>query len=137
MRMKDKIAPYVEQGMNAMQIHILHPEWNYNTIYSAMHPEMCKKKKRTEEIVERPKGWNADKKACKTCQYRGRGTSSGTSSQNGCNYILAAGHSRGCKVADCDKYIKGKQIRLNPKCGCNEQESTDMEMQKWDGQTKQ
>lgn len=131
--MKDKIAPYVEQGLNASQIHALHPEWNYRTIYAAMHPEMynkpkTKKDKDSVEKVERPKGWNKDKKACKKCQYRGRGAESNGISSNGCNYILVEGHSRGCKVEDCNRYIKGKQVKLNPKGGWNAVD-TDSEME--------
>ena len=30
---------------------------------------------------------------------------------NGCDYILFKGHSRGCKIAECDKYAKGPRIR--------------------------
>lgn len=130
MRMKDKIAPYVEQGLNASQIHALHPEWNYNTIYAAMHPEIYNKPKtkKDEDPVERPKGWNKDKKACKSCQYRGRGSGGANTSQNGCNYILVEGHSRGCKIEDCNCYIKGKQIKLNPNGALNSKHDvTEME----------
>ena len=111
MTMKEKIAPYVEQGLNASQIHRLHPDWNYRTIYAAMHPEMNKKsKKKKPDPVERPKGWNADKKACKSCKYRSGGVTA--MGGNGCNFILIEGHSRGTKIADCNRYIKGRRIQL-------------------------
>lgn len=28
-----------------------------------------------------------------------------------CDYIGATGHSRGCPASECDKYIKGKQVK--------------------------
>lgn len=123
--MKDKIAPYVEQGMTAREIHALHPEWRYSTIYSAMHHRE-KSEKPLEKIVipvERKKGWNKDKKACKKCMYRGKGagrlTHNFVSISNGCNYILIEGHSRGCKVEDCNVFVKGRAIRLNPRGASN------------------
>lgn len=124
MTMKDKIAPYVKQGMTAGEIHKLHPEWNYHTIYFAMPNRKRKQDKRpVEEKVELSvvgtKGWNKDKKACKKCMYRGKGagrlTHNFVSISNGCNFILIEGHSRGCKVEDCNVFVKGKKVNMNPK----------------------
>lgn len=50
------------------------------------------------------KGHNKDRHLCKTCIYQSR-----EKQVNGCDYILMEGHSRGCDVEDCDRYIKGKR----------------------------
>lgn len=39
---------------------------------------------------------------CKTCIYRGR-----EDNAIGCEYILITGRRRGCRAANCDKYVKG------------------------------
>ena len=52
---------------------------------------------------------NADRHLCRTCKYR----ASDTNSKNGCDYIEIMGHSRGCSVTGCDKYEKGKRIKIN------------------------
>ena len=44
-------------------------------------------------------------KKCKTCKYR-----AARQELNGCDYILIAGHSRGCPVKECDKYEEGKRV---------------------------
>lgn len=123
--MKDKIAPYVEQGLTAGEIHRLHPEWKYNTIYYAMPSKKERKAKAPVEEkivipVDRPKGWNKNRKGCKKCIYRGRGAGSDKTSQNGCNFIFIEGHSRGCKVEDCNVFVKGRALKLNPKGPLND-----------------
>lgn len=53
-----------------------------------------------------PAGWNKKRNGCRKCMYRG--SKSKQYAQNpGCNYILMAGHSRGCKVEDCTVFRKG------------------------------
>ena len=47
-------------------------------------------------------------KKCRTCVYR-----ASDYHMNGCDYILIEGHSRGCSVEECDRYIKGKRKGLN------------------------
>jgi hypothetical protein len=54
--------------------------------------------------IEAVKGHNKDRNLCKTCIYRSR-----EEAVNRCDYILFIGHSRGCDVEDCDKYIKGSR----------------------------
>ena len=50
-----------------------------------------------------------NKEKCKTCRYRAdRG-------EFGCNYILIEGHSRGCSVANCTRYEKGKRLQVRDK----------------------
>lgn len=55
-----------------------------------------------------PSGHNADREKCKTCQYR----AGSSNSKSGCDYIEHTGRSRGCSVADCDKYEKGDRLIL-------------------------
>lgn len=43
---------------------------------------------------------------CKTCLYRAR-----EYENNGCNYIEIVGHSRGCSVQECDKYVNAARKR--------------------------
>ena len=52
-----------------------------------------------------PVGPNADRHLCETCQYRGNKI------VNGCDYIENVRHSRGCKIAECDQYVKGPRIK--------------------------
>ena len=47
------------------------------------------------------------KKKCSSCQFRGE------VNKNGCDYILIMGHRRGCSVEECDKYKKGKRIKIS------------------------
>ena len=47
-------------------------------------------------------------KRCSTCKYR----SSISGRTDGCLYILATGHRRGCPAGDeCDKYEKGEEVK--------------------------
>ena len=75
----------------------------YNTVYYYLHPEKCSRKK-TKAVKPDEKiatGWNADRHACKSCQYRAE--------KKGCDYYLITDKERGCDPADCDKYVEGKQ----------------------------
>ena len=40
----------------------------------------------------------------KDCMYRGYSKSS---RMDFCKYLMITGHSRGCGISDCDKYVKG------------------------------
>lgn len=45
---------------------------------------------------------------CSTCMYK----SSTSGKMDGCIYILATGHRRGCPAGDeCDKYEKGEEVK--------------------------
>lgn len=46
---------------------------------------------------------------CKTCMYR-----AADYYENGCDYILVTGHSRGCPVEECDKYERKARKRKKP-----------------------
>lgn len=61
-------------------------------------------KQKPEENVFLP-GHNAEREKCTTCQYRSSGYT-----KNGCDYIEHTGHRRGCRVEDCDKYVKGERL---------------------------
>ena len=46
-------------------------------------------------------------KRCHKCQYRGP--------ENGaqcCDYILHTGHMRGCSILECDKFVKGRKLKV-------------------------
>ena len=47
-----------------------------------------------------------DRKECSKCRYFGRGNGGG---EIVCQYILATGKPRGCKVRDCEHYKDGKR----------------------------
>ena len=92
---------------------------NYKSVYYYMNREKYKPKKKTVEIPvdyknpdARP-GWNADRKKCKTCRYRQAHYNPTDQNKGNCNYIEIAGHSRGCAVEDCDRYVKGKRMEKN------------------------
>ena len=96
------------QGMNSSQIARetgISPE----SVYYYMHPE----KRRKPEIPldyknpDATPGWSADRKKCRTCRYRAR-----TEQVNGCDYIEFAKHSRGCAVEDCDRYVRGRRLKV-------------------------
>ena len=44
---------------------------------------------------------------CETCKYRARGYGI----KNGCDYILLKGHSRGCSVEECNKYVEEDRVK--------------------------
>ena len=114
---KDIIAPYIEQGLSVKEISEI-TGYCYNTVRYAVFPEKRSgKKKSVSDDTDNPKdwciGWNKDRKKCKTCQYR-----SARPSVNGCDFIEHNdGHSRGCKVEYCDKYVRGSRLRINTRCG--------------------
>ena len=110
------ISELAAKGMTASEI-AQQTGINYKSVYYYMNREKYKpKKKKVEEIPvdyknpdARP-GWNADRKKCKSCRYRARADKGG-----GCDYIEIAGHSRGCDVEDCDRYVKGKRLEIKRK----------------------
>lgn len=118
---REKIAPYIEQGFSVKEISEI-TGYCYNTVRYAVFPEKRSgKKKEVSDDKDNPKGWcigwNKDRKKCKTCQYKSRNPY-----LNNCDYILHEGHSRVCNVADCDKYVKGRRLRINEKGGWNSKE---------------
>ena len=120
MSVREKIQPLIDKGYNPAEIRKL-TGYNYATVYKAMNPDLIQKIE-VEPPVERPKGWNKNRKACKKCKYRGRGegTNNPVSTQSRCDFILHTGHMRGCKAEDCNRFVKGKRIKANPHGGWNE-----------------
>ena len=95
----------------------------YNTVYFHLNPDKRAKKpaRKIEEITvdyknpdARP-GWNADRKNCKTCRYRQAHNNPTDKDKGNCNYIEIAGHSRGCTVEDCNRYVKGDRMERKRK----------------------
>lgn len=115
---KEIALQLAEQGMKAPEI-AKKIEAKYSTVYNWLNPDKCRPKKKTDEISvdyknpdARP-GWNADRKKCKTCRYRQAHNNPTDLNKGNCNYIEIAGHSRGCAVEDCDRYVKGKRMERN------------------------
>lgn len=115
---KEIALEMASQGKTAAQI-AKETGMAYNTVYYYLNPDKCKPKKQATEIPvdyknpdARP-GWNADRKKCKTCQYRQAHNNPTDQNKGNCNYIEIAGHSRGCAVEDCDRYVKGKRLERN------------------------
>lgn len=65
-------------------------------------PDKQKVEVQTVEMIES----NADRHKCRTCKYR----DDPAASRGGCNYLGIVGHSRGCRVEDCNVYEKGKKV---------------------------
>ena len=115
---KKLISELAAKGMTASEI-ARKTGINYKSVYYYMHREKYKPKKKTVAIPvdyknsdARP-GWNADRKKCKTCRYRQAHNNPTDRNKGNCNYIEIAGHSRGCAVEDCDRYVKGKRLERN------------------------
>ena len=58
---------------------------------------------------------------CNTCKYRtflyGAKSMDNNSHTVGCGYMMITGKRRGCDPEDCDKYDKGKALRIkDPTC---------------------
>lgn len=117
---KEIALQLAEQGMKAPEI-AKKIDAKYSTVYNWLNPDKCRLKKKTDEISvdyknpdARP-GWNADRRKCKTCQYRQAHNNPTDLNKGNCNYIEIAGHSRGCDVADCDRYVKGAIMKKERK----------------------
>lgn len=106
---QEKARELAKQGMSASEI-AAELGIKYNTVYYYLHPEKHSRKRKAAqakkpasavrtEAVGKP-GWNQDRHACQSCQYRSSG-------QKGCDYYLLTDKERGCDPADCDKYVKG------------------------------
>lgn len=120
MSVREKIEDLIDEGLSPAEISKL-TGYNYTTVFNAMNPELIPKIE-VAPPVERPKGWNKNRKACKKCRYRGRnaGTKNKLATQSRCDFIVITGHMRGCKAEDCNRFEEGKKISLNPKGGWNE-----------------
>lgn len=120
MTVKEKIQPLIDKGLSPAEIRKI-TGYSYMTVWNAMNEELITKIE-VAPPVERPKGWNKDRKACKKCKYRGRGagTKNPLSTQSRCDFIVLTGHMRGCKPEDCNRFEKGAKIKANPKGGWNE-----------------
>ena len=118
---KEIALEMASQGKTAAQI-AKETGMAYNTVYYYLNPDKCRPKKKTEEISVNYKnpdahpGWNADRKKCKTCRYRQAHNNPTDLNKGNCNYIEIAGHSRGCAVEDCDRYVKGARMDRKRKC---------------------
>lgn len=119
---KEIILDLAAQGITAPEI-ARQTGIKYNTVYFHLNPDKCAKKpaRKTEEITvdyknpdARP-GWNADRKNCKTCRYRQAHNNPTDKDKGNCNYIEIAGHSRGCTVEDCNRYVKGARMERKRK----------------------
>ncbi|HJC91948.1 MAG TPA: hypothetical protein H9695_13460 [Candidatus Mediterraneibacter excrementigallinarum] len=106
---QEKARELAKQGMSASEI-AAELGIKYNTVYYYLHPEKHSRKRKAAqakkpasavrtEAVGKP-GWNQDRHACQSCQYRSSG-------QKGCDYYLLTDKERGCDPADCDKYVRG------------------------------
>ena len=109
--MKDKrtiVLRLAAQGMNSLQI-ARETGISPGSVYYYMHPE----KRRKPEIPldyknpDAAAGWNADRKKCRSFRYRAR-----PEQVNRCDYIEHAKHSRGCAVEDCDRYVRGRRLKV-------------------------
>lgn len=127
MTIKEKIQPYVDKGFSISEISNI-TGYNCRTIYLAINPEKREKINKNElpvEVVK--KGWNKDRHGCKTCRFRGRAHIYGVSSLGGCDFSCIAGSVRGCKVEDCNRYVKGSRIRANANVVWDEGRSVEYE----------
>lgn len=117
---KEIALQLAKQGMKAPEI-AKKINAKYSTVYNWLNPDKCRPKKKTEEISVNYKNpdahpeWNADRKKCKTCRYRQAHNNPTDQNKGNCNYIEIAGHSRGCAVEDCDRYVKGKRMERKKK----------------------
>lgn len=122
MSVREQIAQYIEQGLSVKEISEI-TGYCYNTVRYAVFPEKRSKSKNKDKQEEDKStdwfpGWNKNRKKCKTCKYRSR-----NKSVNGCDYIEHNhGRSRKCKVEDCDKYVRGRRLRINTSCGKDEED---------------
>lgn len=105
------------QGMSVAEIS-RQTGIKYNTAYYMLYPEKrsaykqrsMEKSRKTSGVDEGKvgqSGWNADRHACRSCRYRAR-----PEQVNRCDYIEHARHSRGCAVEDCDRYVRGRRLKL-------------------------
>ena len=109
--MEDKktiILKLAAQGMNSSQT-ARETGFSRGSVYYYMHPEKYKKQEIPLDYrnPDASPGWNADRKKCKSCRYRQAHYNPTDLNKGNCNYIEIAGHSRGCAVEDCDRYVKG------------------------------
>lgn len=109
-RNQAKARELAAQGMSVSQI-AAELGIKYNTVYYYLHPEKCSRAKKKnmapaeEDTGVRAPGWNKDRHACKSCQYRAEG------GRKGCDYYLLTDKERGGDPADCDKYVKGERVK--------------------------
>lgn len=119
---KEIALQLAEQGIKAPEI-AKKLDAKYSTVYNWLNTDKCRPKKKTEGISVNYKnpnarpGWNADRKKCKTCRYRQAHNNPTDLNKGNCNYIEIAGHSRGCAVEDCDRYVKGARMERKRKGG--------------------
>lgn len=117
---KEIALQLAEQGMKAPEI-AKKIDAKYSTVYNWMNPDKCRPKKKTDVIpvdYKNPNarhGWNADRRKCRTCRYCQAHNNSTDQNKGNCNYIEIAGHSRGCAVEDCDRYVKGAIMKKERK----------------------
>ena len=109
--MEDKrtiILNLAAQGMNSSQI-ARETGFSPGSVYYYMHPEKYKKQEIPLDYKnpDAAPGRNADRRKCRSCRYRAR-----PEQVNGCDYIEIAKHSRGCDVEDCDRYVRGKRLKV-------------------------
>ena len=72
----------------------------YSTLYSWIE----RTEKKCAALPQGTPGWNADRHACRSCQYRAKG-------HKGCDYYILTNKERGGDAADCKKYTEGDRIK--------------------------
>lgn len=93
---------------------------NHQRKYCSEECAMISRQKKKREAVVNKKNDNIgcnDIRSCKhkDCMYRGK-----IDNKDCCDYLWTTGHKRGCSIANCDKYKKGRrrktraQISLKP-----------------------
>lgn len=102
---REIIKPYVDKGMSIQEIVGI-TGIKYTTVQAA-RLRLLDKPGSKKKSVDRKKGWNKDRHACKLCQYRLSRTWV-TRLQAKCNYLECIGKRRPCKVEDCNVFQKGK-----------------------------
>lgn len=108
---REQILSLYAQGISAVDIASKLGLPYQQTYYYIRNPDKgSKERKQKAEKKPECRGWNADRHACRSCQYR-----AGAQDRNKgmkCMYILVEHHSRGCKAECCDKYVKGRRLSI-------------------------
>lgn len=96
------ISELKEQGLTMREIADK-TGFTYATVYYHYNGQKKKTVASESEEEKAEPGHNADRHLCKTCQYR-TGLYGKSRGGMNCNYIGVEGHSRGCKVEECNVY---------------------------------
>lgn len=97
---KQEIGDQMHVSRSTVGVWLYETGTRINTEARKDRQQQERKKQEPEPLPPKPE------KKCKTCRYR-----SG-SSDYGCNYCMIKKKSRGCQIIGCERYEKGKRIRL-------------------------